>query len=128
MDKEKEKEKSIAVGCTFLLIIFIAIYIIWPSSSDPEKKDYKTELSKTVDAWILVENHVKKSLKSPGSAKFPFAASKDCVTKESDSTYFINCYVDSQNSFGALIRTYFQARVEFNSDGDYWMTEFNVID
>jgi hypothetical protein len=109
----------------FSLFLFIAIKIfcILPSCAD----DKKSELSKTIDAWILVEDHVLKYLKNPASAKFPFGASKNCVSKESDSTYLINCYVDSQNGFGAMIRTYFKAKVEFNEDGDYWIKEFNVM-
>lgn len=53
---------------------------------------------------------VKKSLKSPSSAKFP-ADGKWFVWKQDGKTY-IQAYVDADNSFGANLRSEFQFIIE----------------
>jgi hypothetical protein len=61
-------------------------------------------------AYIQLRNHVKEQLKSPSTAKFPFF---DWVsTKTENQTYFVKSYVDSQNSFGATVRTEFVGLVQ----------------
>lgn len=55
---------------------------------------------------------IKKMLKSPSSAKF--ANEFDDETKykiNSDGSIIIQSYVDSQNSFGAMIRTHYRCTV-----------------
>lgn len=68
--------------------------------------DYTMTIEEMTKWQILCENSVKGILKSPATAKFPniskwgFMKEKDIVT--------IRSYVDSQNGFGAEVRSDFQ--------------------
>jgi hypothetical protein len=52
---------------------------------------------------------------SPGSAKHPWVEYDKVTKRLSDDTYQVISYVDSQNAFGALVRTYYVALVRMNS-------------
>lgn len=70
--------------------------------------------------WLIVcvDDDVKQYLKSPSTAKFPGKVlEKDAYTVAKDAQYYyVKAYVDSQNSFGATIRTNFI--VTYQWDGD----------
>lgn len=73
----------------------------------------------TVSALSCAQNIVRKHLKSPSSASFPtiFTANPgDINIQQSGASWIVNSYVDSQNSFGANIRTPFQCTVNVSSD------------
>ncbi len=61
-------------------------------------------------AYALITDYVKDKLKSPSTAKFP-SKSGVKISKNND-TYIIQGYVDSQNSFGATIRTKYIAEIK----------------
>jgi len=69
-------------------------------------------------AWVAAQQFVLDRLKAPRTAKWPWASTDELVTYLGNREYLINAYVDAQNSFGALIRTYFTCRVR--DDGDRW--------
>ena len=57
------------------------------------------------DAFVMSTEFVKRRLKAPGTAAFPWAGSRDVsITPRPDCTYEVVAYVDSQNSFGAMLR------------------------
>lgn len=62
-------------------------------------------------ARIMSEELVKQRLKSPSSAKF---SASPFIELLGNKTYSVTGYVDSQNSFGAMIRTRYNAVVRFN--------------
>ena len=70
--------------------------------------EYIYEIDNSYYAYELIKSHVKEKLKSPSTAKFP---SKIKITKNKD-TYIIQGYVDSQNSFGATVRTKYIAEIQ----------------
>ena len=57
---------------------------------------------------------IKNILKSPSTAKFPWDYSEWAVGKENGST-IVQGYVDSQNGFGAMIRSTFQVTYKNNT-------------
>lgn len=65
-------------------------------------------------AYIMIEDFVKERLVSPGSARFPgiFDGKADHITYLGNQRYRIVSWVDSQNAFGASLRTYFTAEIE----------------
>jgi len=77
------------------------------------KNAWKNQDNSTM-AYIMIEDFVKNRLKSPSTAKFPgvFDGRQDHVTYLGNQKYRIISYVDSQNSFGAMIRTRFVAEIE----------------
>lgn len=80
--------------------------------------NYDTSSSKITDddkniCWGLAVKAVKAKLKSPSSAKFPFSYASDSVTiTKSSSTYYVNAWVEADNSFGANLRTDFTVTIE----------------
>ena len=77
-------------------------------------QDYTFTTKEASDLQIKCQNKVKEVLKSPSTAKFPniyewgFSKEKNIVT--------VQGYVDSQNSFGAELRSKFQFVIDSDSD------------
>lgn len=82
------------------------------AKADQDRRD-------SMDACIAAHKAVKGELKSPASAKFPncvFDADKYEVRRSPDGLLtFVLGHVDSQNSFGAMVRS--QYVVKFDSSG-----------
>lgn len=70
-------------------------------------------------ARVMIEDFVKRRLGSPGTVKFPglFSGDRREVEELSGGRYRLRSYVDSQNAFGALIRTSFEAVVREGAGG-----------
>lgn len=63
----------------------------------------------STEAYIICQNHVTPQLVSPGSAKY----SRVSTFYRDELRYVVRAYVDSQNRFGALIRTNFLCDIQF---------------
>jgi len=116
--KAPEKKKSSPNGCLvaiLIIIVFAVISQLMPDdNSEPEKSTKAIDNHSPGLAYITIEKLVKRDLKSPKTAEFPSYKEKLKHTKYIGSnTYKINSYVDSQNSFGALVRTKFSCEVVF---------------
>lgn len=70
----------------------------------------------TIGAWTYMKLFVEKRLQSPSSADFPFGGSRDVVAL-GDDRYSVESYVDSQNAFGATVRTYFAGVIKEKAGG-----------
>ena len=88
---------------------------------DPDA--WKTENNSTM-AYVQIQGFVKQVLKSPGSAKWPgffdSVSHQDNIKQLGNQTYKVASYVDSQNGFGALIRSKYTGVVKQTSD-DEWV-------
>lgn len=82
-------------------------------NSDSWKTDYNV-----AGAYVQMEDYVKQRLKSPSTAKFANVLSANIEQLE-NQTYKIDSYVDSQNGFGAIIRTRYIGEVQQISE-DEW--------
>jgi len=80
------------------------------------------------DAYYTIQGFVKNRLKSPGSAQFPSvrAARVGQVGVVTDQRYLVAAYVDSQNSFGALLRSNFVGEIQQTSKGHWTLNELHV--
>lgn len=88
-----------------------------PNTSTTVEKAKKTDNS--IMAWAMSHEFVRPMLKSPSTAKFgPFEESS--VTHMGDEKYRIVAYVDSQNSFGAMLRTYYTCELKYKTDTEKW--------
>ncbi len=74
-------------------------------------------------AWTAAIAEVKKRLKSPSTAKFPFSYYGQEINKATGNKFQVISYVDAENGFGAKIRTTFIVEIEKIDDETY-----NVID
>lgn len=72
-----------------------------------------------IHAGLFCKEIVKKSLKAPSTAKFPWTS--DVTTNSGNLVFMVNSYVDAENSFGAKIRTSYHCRLKYNGGGtDGW--------
>ena len=68
-------------------------------------------------ACVMAQVFVERQLKAPGTAKFQVC--RDATIQRSGDQFTVRSYVDSQNSFGAMLRTDYVAVVEWTG-GDNW--------
>lgn len=101
---QEDKVKTVAM---IIAAVLLLVWWIWPSSDDPEQRVY-TKYDALVNSHQFVENR----LKSPGSAEWP-SGSDRFVTQVNDTTFLVDSYVDSQNGFGALVRTNYTCQMVF---------------
>lgn len=78
-------------------------------------------------AFVYAQLFVKDRLISPSSADFPtivdsatyvFEISRD---PPNTCTWSVSSYVDSQNAFGAMLRTYYSVKLTYRSSTDSWI-------
>lgn len=70
------------------------------------------------DAYYTSQTFVKNRLKSPTTAKFPHERDITVVPVGDGLTYKIYAFVDSENSYGAMLRTKYY--VKMIKDGPDW--------
>ena len=127
------KETMIEVGGLFVL--FFTCCIWFPSGSTPNNQNNNpneptnqnnnpNEPTK-VDAWVMAQQFVEENLKAPGTAKWGWQIPDDVVTQTGPKTFRVNAWVDSQNTFGAVIRTKFVCELEYRGNGSWRMTRLN---
>lgn len=84
---------------------------------------HKAGLGDKISACLVAEKLVKARLKAPSSAEFP-AGTAECHALQNDRTWTIASYVDSQNGFGAMLRTHFVAEMDYKStDDSYYLID-----
>jgi hypothetical protein len=72
-------------------------------------------------AEVMCEGFVKDRLKSPSSAEF------DTSFTGSGPTYTVTGTVDSQNSFGAMVRNEFSCTVRHDGDGGWQLVQLEKL-
>jgi len=111
----EQKIKGVITILAFIFIIYVAWTFFVPSCSS-EKQETKVEKPTKQSAYVMSQLFVQDKLVSPGSADFPFLGD-DQINQINDSTFYIQSYVDSQNKFGALLRTNYSCKIIFKNDG-----------
>lgn len=90
------------------------------SSGDTESRPADTSRSRGFEAHYYAKEFAKKRLKSPSTAKFPGSHDAEVSIKPlGGGSYEVLSWADSQNGFGATIRTRFVATVK--EEGDQWV-------
>jgi hypothetical protein len=82
-------------------------------------------------ALRYMQDFVRDRLKAPSTAEFPggmFDNFSGHVTSEDRGTYRIASYVDSQNSFGAMLRTHYSGRIRIEPNGEWTLLELDLMD
>lgn len=111
-----------------VLLLFIGLIIIgWigltyaPKSTQSSAKADTSWMSRdnSTLAYFMMEDYVESRLKSPSTATFPSRSDRDTghIKKLGNGKYTITSWVDSQNSFGAMVRTFFAGEIhQISSD------------
>jgi hypothetical protein len=119
----KKKSISIFISSVSILILF-SFALACGSSSGATN-----EQSKEIEAFVGSQMVVEEQLKSPSTAKFPlFTDDKVNVTKISENKYNVSAYVDSENSFGAMVRTYYTCTVILLPNDKYRVENLKFLD
>lgn len=90
-----------------------------------KERRHRDRYGDKVSAWVMAQDFVKKRLVSPGSADFGGwldQIADDCVTDLGEGEYIIKGWVDSQNKFGAKLRSHFTCRLKYVGN-DKWQCE-----
>ena len=80
----------------------------------PQKED--TEYADHVRGFDCAKKEVSSMLKAPSTAKFT-DWTESLISKTGEGQYRFVSEVDSQNGFGAMLRTRFYCDVQFQSNG-----------
>ena len=101
-------------------------------TNSPEAKEETAKHEKygdKLDAWIMAQEFVTKSLKAPSTADYGDGFLKreqdpeKCVTDLGSGRYAVHGWVDAQNSFGAKIRTHFALTIQCGGNGTWRCVE-----
>jgi hypothetical protein len=81
----------------------------------------EAKCSDEISAFVMSQEFVKDQLKAPSTAKFPWMSNSQVSVKYlGDCVYEISAYVDSQNSFGAMLRSRYYAKLQNRRGTDSW--------
>lgn len=107
----------------FLLIglfSFVSLFTEGSNSSPSQKSIYVPD---EIDLHIQAQQFVLRGLKAPSTAKFPTLPYE--AKNMGDGFYKVKSYVDSQNSFGAMIRS--DWTVDMALVEDHWFLDKMII-
>lgn len=113
-------KKQKTIGCVSLIVIIVAIAVLLfsPSPAKPPSESLVYAHSQ-----IIVEDY----LKAPATAKYP-GSDGYTVTQISDHEYKVAAYVDSENSFGAMIRSKYVVDLSYDEDWSTYKATSVIID
>ena len=134
---ETKEKKSVTKGQVIGIIVFI-FFLSWlftGNETNPESVSTETAETEVVEAtdsqaYIISQNYVKEVLKAPATADFPFADYSHI--KNDEDTHTVASYVDSENSFGANVRSNWTVTLTFKggdwSDQNNWNLDRLIFD
>ncbi|MEN6357775.1 MAG: hypothetical protein ABFD83_11910 [Armatimonadota bacterium] len=121
----QQKTDNTGCCCAFLvLIVLFSIFVVRGCESLCESTPEDKEEDVEHHAYIASQNYVEKFLKCPSTAKYPLWL--DASITRSGSRFYISSYVDSQNSFGAMVRSQYYAEMEKSGSGE-WNFDCNKL-
>ncbi|MCY2928897.1 MAG: hypothetical protein NTV86_05275 [Planctomycetota bacterium] len=99
---------------------------------DEERERVRQEAARAeklkATAYVMSQEFAKKKLKAPASAIFQPYASGDVIVIYKDGWFAVKAVVDSQNSYGAMLRaTYFSKLRPVPGSTSTWETESTFI-
>lgn len=112
-------------------VVFVIMALNGRESKQPaEPADPNAWMTRdnSVMSYLMMEDYVEARLKSPSTAEFPgiLDGFSDHVTATGNQTYRIVSYVDSQNSFGAMIRTRFSGEIKQISEYQWQLVSLEL--
>lgn len=124
------------IGILLLVFVYAASNVETPprgqksdatgvQSASAPKVDWRSRDNSAI-ALGRVQKQVQQYLKSPGSAKFPgWAEATAHVARMPNHQYLVRSWVDSQNDFGAMLRTHYSA-LATQTDEYAWKIEIEI--
>lgn len=112
---------AINIGCAVALVLMIVvggIVGVVLSANHPGYTSIRTV--DRSDACSMSQDFVKDNLKAPTTAQFPMWTEDNCKTSHNGDHWTVYSYVDSQNGFGAMIRSEYVAEMTYSPGRDNW--------
>lgn len=72
--------------------------------------------TRKIDAWVCAQDIVNSNLKAPSTAEYCSYPSAD-IEWNGGSDYTVSGYVDAENGFGSMVRTYFTVTLTLTTKG-----------
>jgi hypothetical protein len=121
MNQNKSLMKPI-IGILLFIFIICCLFLAFGHKSDtPVIDNHNTQLR------VMAEQTVEDYLKSPSSAKYSSDDNDWSVSKDGN-IISIRSYVDSQNSFGAMLRSNFLVKIDWDGKSNTFYKEYTEID
>ena len=126
MSAPNESKNGVAV--TVALLAGVIVWFVASSGNNSKSSPTTSNLSGDdgkAMAWTMAQEFVTDNLKSPSTASFGGMFSGDfqdynkTVGSLGGGRFSVNAWVDSQNSFGAVLRTHFVCEVENLGEGKW---------
>ena len=116
MTASSGKPRSMSTGGVVALVLLgiLFVTVVYSCATSASSSDDSEDGSGMAE--VMCEEFVTDRLKSPSSAEF---AGADSVTPLGDDQYEVTASVDSQNGFGAMIRTEYVCTIQDSGD-DTW--------
>jgi len=102
--KKKKRKSGCASTLLMLLILGGFVFYVMMNDDSPEAQ----HLDKQIDYKITSQRYIRDQLRAPSTAKFPLNAQ----VYERKGFWIVESYVEAQNGFGAIIRTYYAVAIE----------------
>jgi hypothetical protein len=115
--------KVLGIGCLSVIGFFALIWILGSlTGSSTPRPDHTT-----TDAYLICKKFVTDRLRAPSTATFPNSGDSNVHSvHRGGGTYDVTGYVDSQNGFGAMLRTTFNCSVEWQSGTSYKLLDLKM--
>ena len=114
----RAKTGCVAQGCLGVVIVFAFFWLMALFGDSDSSSKAPPASHSGVEAYGMCRDFVRDRLKAPSTAKFA-RISMDYITDLGGGSYRVRAYVDSQNSFGAQLRTDYTCEVKHQS-GETW--------
>lgn len=123
--RNKRNKRNKITGTIFAIAVIIgAVWLVGSTCGD--MSCYDTSSTSTPapahdkgSAFVMAQVFVERELLAPATAEFPGASFNEHTKYLGNKQYEVNSWVDSQNGFGAVIRTHYRAVVEYWGDHDW---------
>ncbi|MDP2676917.1 MAG: hypothetical protein Q8O83_04495 [bacterium] len=126
MEKRGPPESKVGnVIATMLFVVIVATfsYMFFFSGGSSSSQTPTVYTPDEIELHIQAQEFVKQGLKAPSTAKFPVLPYD--TSADGNGLYKVDSYVDSQNSFGAMIRSDWTVLMRLS--GETWTLERMAI-
>lgn len=105
----------------FVIILLCVVGIVIATSGDEEEPADPVSADRKINAEVMCEQFIEKRLKAPATAEYT-----DPETSKAGASYTVKGAVDSENGFGAKIRTPYVCVVKDNGDDTWTLVDLNM--
>jgi hypothetical protein len=97
-----------------VVFVAVAVFALWAFSTGPRPPSARADKPTADEAWWSCRDAMTRDLKAPSTAVF---SSDPFVKPMDDQRFSVAAHVDSQNSFGAMLRSHFTCVARYEGDG-----------